>query len=146
MAKFSTGLRNGMLESTGFKEALQGAVLKIYGGAVPADADAAVAGTLLATLTDNGGSGGLNFGTAAGGILSKDTAQVWKTNSIPTTGSATYFRLAPASDDGSASTTTPRLQGTIAALNADMNVSNTLFTAGQPWTLNYFAVALPTLQ
>lgn len=146
MAKFSTGLRTGMTDSTGARTALNNGFLKIYGGAVPADADAAVTGTLLATLSDNGGGGGLTFiSPVVAATLTKTAAQVWKTNSITATGTATYWRFVAAADDGTLSTTAPRIQGTVGTVGADMEMSNTLFTAGQPWTLNSFAALLPTL-
>lgn len=50
MAKFSSGLRTGMAYATGAREALTGGTLRIFGGAVPTDADAAETGTLLLVI------------------------------------------------------------------------------------------------
>lgn len=49
--KFSTGLRNFLQRDGSLKRALHGGALKIYSGSAPADADAAVTGTLLATVS-----------------------------------------------------------------------------------------------
>jgi len=145
MTKFSTSIRTGMLTSTGAKTALQAGSLLIYGGATPTDADAAVTGTLLATLSNNGDGTGLNFDDAVNALLSKASAQIWKTNSVTTTGTGTYWRFVATGDDGTASTTAKRAQGTIGGAGSDMVMGNTTFTAGQPWSLNYFQIALPTL-
>lgn len=144
MAKFSTGLRNGMLGDMGAKTQLDLGFLQIYAGTAPASADDVVGGTLLATLTDDGGGNGLTFEMPVGAVLSKTAAQIWKTDGIVTTGTASYFRFVSATDTGAASTTEPRIQGLIGTVASDMNVSNTLFTAADPFTLNFFSVALPT--
>jgi hypothetical protein len=54
--KLSTGLINAMAEHSSVKDALAGCVFDIYSGAQPANADAAKAGTLLATLTESSGA------------------------------------------------------------------------------------------
>jgi hypothetical protein len=50
--RLSTALRNFMNRDGSLKRAMHGGVIKIYSGAQPANADAAVTGTLLATITD----------------------------------------------------------------------------------------------
>lgn len=52
----STGLRNQKLQSLSLRDIFNRgcAVLKIYAGAIPANADAAVSGTLLCTITNDG--------------------------------------------------------------------------------------------
>ena len=145
MAKFSTGLRTGMVYATGAREALQGGALKIFSGAVPADADAAETGTLLAEFTDNGGGGGLNFEVPTAPVLTKAAAQVWKDNSVNATGNASYFRFVATGDTGGASTTAARIQGTAGLAGSDLVLGNIVFTAAEARTLNYFSVALPTL-
>lgn len=54
--RFSTGLRNFLAARGSYKDAFQNGKLEIYSGAQPADADAAVTGTLLCTITDNSGA------------------------------------------------------------------------------------------
>lgn len=145
MPKFSTGLRNAMLDTGSLKATMDGCFLKVYAGTVPASADAALGSpTLLCTLSDNGGVGGLNFESAAAdGTLSKAVAQIWKgTNAA--TGVASFFRVVGAADDGSASTTAPRIQGVVGNVSTDMLLSDTTLTSAEDFILDYFYVSLPT--
>lgn len=150
MAKFSTGLRNGMLGSTGAKEALNGGRLRIFSvtapALAPATADAPETGVLLMELTVAGdGVTGLTFGVPDEGVLSKTEAEVWMTSSILASGAISYFRFVAPGDTGAASATQARIQGSVGVVGTDMVLASTAATAGQPWTLNYFNVALPTL-
>lgn len=145
MPKFSTGLRNAMLDTGSFKATMDGCFLKIYAGTAPETADAALGSpTLLCTLSDNGGVGGLNFESAAvDGTISKDVAQIWKgTNAA--TGVGSFFRAVGAADDGSFSTTAPRVQGAIGNVSTDMLLSDTTLTSAEDFILDYFYVSLPT--
>lgn len=142
-AKFSTGLRNGMLNSTGFKEAFTTGELRIFGGSAPADADAAETGDLLVIVSKDGAGDPLGFGTPADGVVSKASAETWL-GTIDAGGTATHWRLVNAADDGSLSTTLPRVQGTVAAAGADMNLTDPTLTASENQPINFFAVALPT--
>lgn len=144
-AKFSTGLRNAMLDTSALKTLLDDGFIKIYAGSVPATADAALGGaTLLSTLSDNGGVDGLDFEAAAvDGVLSKASGQTWKGTNVAT-GTAAFYRYVTAADDGSASTTLPRIQGTIGSVSADLLMANTTLTVSEEFTLNNFYVQLPT--
>ena len=146
MAKFSTGLRNGMLSGLSLKAALDGGSLLLFSGPVPATADAAETGTVLMRLTVGGdGKTGLSFGTAENGVISKSEAEVWATSAVDTSGTISYFRFVSSTDSGGDSTTKARIQGTAGIVGTDLVLTSTEVTAGQPWTLNYFNVALPTL-
>jgi hypothetical protein len=92
--RLSKGLRNFINEGGSLKQALAGGKLLIYSGSQPADADSAVAGTLLATITLASGAhtaevqslGSVDLtGGAAGSV---DTLTV---NSIEIMGSSTPF-------------------------------------------------------
>ena len=146
MAKFSTGLRNGMLATSSFKTLVDGGRLYLYAGTEPATADAAIgSATLLATLTESGdGTTGLTFGTASAGVISKAAAEVWSTTSITTGGVAAFWRLQASDDAGDASTSAVRVQGSIGGVDADMLLGNTTLVSGEPFSLSYFNVALPT--
>lgn len=134
-----------MLDGTPFRAALAGGRLRLFSGAAPATADAAETGTLLLELTSGGdGATGLTFGAAADGIISKDASEVWMTSAAGNTGTATHFRFVQAADTGSNSAVAARIQGTAGIVGTDMVLTNTTVTAGLPWTLNYFNVALPT--
>lgn len=141
--KASTGLRNALLGTDSFKGTMDGCFLDIYAGTVPADADASIgSATLLCRISNNGAGTGLSFGTAAGGVLAKDGAQVWSGTNVAT-GTATFYRLVTDTDTGAASTTEARLQGTVAVLGADLNLSSVALASGAPQAIQFFYVALP---
>lgn len=144
--KFSTGLRNGMLGTSGFKALMDTCFVKIYAGAEPATADAELGGaTLLCTLTvGDDGTTGVSFAAPSGGVVTKNTSESW-TGTASGTGVGTFFRVVKSTDTEAASTTDLRIQGSVGTLGADMNLSSASFTSGTPFTLNYFSVALPTL-
>lgn len=145
-AKFSTGLRTGMLVSDCFSGLMSGMVeLRAYSGTAPATADAAIgSATLLATFTESAGGDPLQFdaASAADGILHKAAGQAWE--AVVSNGTPTFFRIVQQGDDGSASTTARRIQGSIGVVGADLNFASVTWTAGQTKTINAFAVVLPT--
>lgn len=144
--KVSTGLRNGLLATGSVKSQLDGGFIKIYAGAVPADADAALgAATLLCTISLNSTGTGINFDTAAaGGTLAKAPAQVWSGVNVAA-GTATFYRHVASTDTGGASTTEPRIQGAVAVAGAEMNLSSVALTNGATQTLDYYTVTQPSL-
>lgn len=114
----------GMLNNLGLAEQLgANAVLRIYSGTVPANADAAITGTLLAELvlaatpfasfTDTGSAARANLGTVA-----SDT-------SANNTGGATTFRIDTAGD-------VTKIQGEcgLTGSGKDLILQTTAFTAG----------------
>jgi len=143
--KFSTGLRNGMLNATGFTEAFDNGVMYIYSGSQPTSPDDAVQGTLLGIVTVDGGAftpgsptNGLGFDAPASGVLSKAAAESWEFDGIAA-GTAGWFRLmGNAADALGASTTLPRMDGSIATYGADLNISNVAITASAPNTIDVF--------
>ena len=142
--KNSTGLRNAMLASGSAKAALDGGRINIYAGAAPATADDAVGGaTLLCAITLNSTGTGILFDTAAvNGVLAKKPSETWS-GSIVATGTATWYRHVAAADDGTLSTTAPRLQGTVALIGADLNIDPN-FISGQTKVIEHYVIALPT--
>ena len=144
MAKFSTGLRNGMLDNTPLRVALAGGTLRLFSGTAPATADAAETGALLLVLTNGGGASGLTLDAAEEGVISKAAAEVWSTNAAVGAGTATHFRLVQASDSAAASNTAARIQGSVGTVGTDMVLTNPAVAMGLPWILNYFNIALPT--
>lgn len=142
--KTSTGLRNAMLATGSAKAALDGGRINIYAGAAPATADAAVGGaTLLCAITLNSTGTGILFDTAAvNGVLAKKPSETWS-GSIVATGTATWYRHVAAADDGTLSTTAPRLQGTVALIGADLNIDPN-FISGQTKVIEHYVTALPT--
>lgn len=142
--KNSTGLRNAMLATGSAKAALDGGRINIYAGAAPATADDAVGGaTLLCAITLNSTGTGILFDTAAvNGVLAKNPSETWS-GSIVATGTATWYRHVAAADDGTLSTTAPRIQGTIALIGADLNIDPN-FISGQTKVIEHYVIALPT--
>ena len=144
--KASTGLRNYTLDTGSLKAGLASGSLKIYSGAVPADADAAVTGTLLVTISESSGGTGLSLATSAsGGVITKDATTWSGVVSGAGTQTATYWRLTQAGDTGVLSTTERRLQGLVATSGAEMVMTSTALTNGATQTIDYFSIAAPTL-
>jgi hypothetical protein len=142
--KLSTGLRNKMLDTGSLKSIFAAGFIKIYSGSEPADADAAVTGTLLCTISINATGTGVNFASSAvAGVLSKSGSEVWKGVNAAT-GTAGYFRHVAAGDDGTLSSTQARIQGSIGVSGADVNLSSTSLTSGADQTIDYYSVALPS--
>lgn len=143
--KTSTGLRNGMLAGSSLKEQLDGGFVKLYAGTVPATADDAIgSATLLCTISVDSTGTGVNFAAAAvAGALSKSDTEVWSGVNTAT-GTATFFRHVAAADDGTLSTTAPRIQGAVATAGAELNLTSANLTTGATQTIDYYSAALPT--
>lgn len=132
------------------KDVFKDGVLKIYSGSQPSSPDSAVSGTLLVTVTLSSGAfvagafgNGLEFGDAASGAISKASGATWSGAAVAS-GTAGYFRLcANATDAGGASTTLPRIDGSIGTSGADLNMSSTTITSGQTYTIDTFTITLP---
>ena len=146
--RLSTALRTALAGSTGFAATFANGVIEIYTGTQPATADAAVAGTLLGTVTLASGAftpgvatNGLTFASAANGAVSK--SGVWSFNGVAA-GTAGWFRLkGNAVDAGALSTTLPRLDGSVATSGADLNLSNIVIAIGAPSTIDSFTFTIP---
>lgn len=140
----STALAKAILDTGSFRGSLAGMKLKIYGGAVPDSADAALgAATLLSTITVDGAGTALSFETnAVGNTLQKNSGETWQGTNVAT-GTATFCRFELASDTGAASTTEVRLQGDVGVAGRFINISSTLLTSGAVQSIDNFAIALP---
>lgn len=144
--KLSTGLRNGMLDSADFKTQMDGGLIKVYDGAVPATADAAIAGgnTLLCTFSLNSTGAGINFdATATGDTIAKAPAEVWAGDPV-VTGTGTFYRHVAVGDTAALSTTEPRIQGELGAGN-EMLLATNVFTIGVNRALDFYTFTIPTL-
>lgn len=142
--QLSSGLRDHILVSGSFKSGLDGGVLKIYSGAMPANADAdSSALIVLCTISlDDTGSGMTFASTVTAGILTKNPAEVWR-GLIQATGTATFFRWMAIGDTGAASTTNKRVQGVVGVAGADLNFSSVNFVSGNYKFVDSLNVALP---
>lgn len=144
--QISSGLRDHLLISGSFKSGLDGGVLKIFSGAIPATADAdSSALTVLCTISLDATGTGITFAsTVTAGILAKNASEIWR-GLITTTGTASFFRWMAISDTGALSTTAKRVQGTVGLAGADLNTSNLSFVAGNYRTIGSLNVALPLI-
>jgi len=95
------------------------------------------------TITEN--AYGIHFEPYSGvenGIIEKKSGEVWSGVCVAT-GTAGYARLVRDDDDGTASTTQPRLQGTVATANADVIVTSVNFAKGATQTIDLASVTMP---
>lgn len=146
--RLSTGLRNNLAGALGFAATFDKGVIEIYSGAQPANADAAITGVLLGTVTLNSGAfvpgapgNGLTFAAPAGGAVAK--SGVWSFNGAAA-GTAGWFRLKGNGEDaGGVSAVLPRVDGSIAVSGGDLNLSNITIALGAPNTIDTFTWTQP---
>ncbi|MNX75310.1 hypothetical protein D3C86_1067770 [compost metagenome] len=144
-AKYSTALRNYLLDGGSLKAAMADGLIKVYTGSEPASADAAATGTQLATYSDNSTGAGLDLGTAAGGTIAKAPAQVWSGNAVAS-GTPGYFRWVLPADDGTLSSSAMRVQGKVGLVSdpsAQLALSSLTITAGAPLTIDTANITVP---
>lgn len=143
--KTSTGLRNKILDTDSLKTVMALGFVNIYAGSEPATADAALGGaTLLCVVSNNSTGTGLTLDTAAAGVLPKTPSEVWS-GVNGASGAATFYRHVAVGDDGTLSTTQPRIQGSIATFGAELNLTSTTLTSGATQTIDFYSIAEPTL-
>lgn len=125
--------------------------IKIYTGSQPVNADAVETGTLLVTITDNGGThntgtgvNGLQFNDdAASGRLSKLTGQVWK-GSPAASGNAGWFRFYAQEGVEGANSTAVRFDGAVGLSGAELVVPTLAIATGTDFIITAFDMILPT--
>lgn len=124
----------GMLNSTGLAEALGASVkIKIYSGTVPANADAANSGTLLATLT---GAATTFASYSDTGTASRATFGSITSATAAATGTASFFRIETSGG-------TVIAQGTVGTSSADLILNTVAITAGSTVSISAATVDLP---
>jgi hypothetical protein len=130
--QFSVTVRNARLDA--IETAIgASAVLKIRSGAVPATVATADSGTVLATIALPADW------MAAASAGAKSMLGTWSDASADAAGTAGHFRIY--ATDG----TTAHIQGTVTATagGGDMTVDNTVFAAGQTFTITSFTINEP---
>jgi hypothetical protein len=118
-------------------------VIHLYSGSRPSSADSTETGTLLAVITNGGAAftpgtkdaAGLRFGDAASGVISPLSGQTWKTDAILATGTIGYGVLYDNARTQGLSTSAVRTMFTVGTSGADMVLSRTSVTLGEPFTL-----------
>tara|TARA_Y100001956_G_C4017563_1_gene140480 strand:+ start:175 stop:618 length:444 start_codon:yes stop_codon:yes gene_type:complete len=145
--KLSTALRNHLVVTGSLKAALDGSVIRIYNGTEPTDPDAAVpaASEVLCEISVGGDGTGVTFEQGgSAGLLLKNASEVWTGTVGATSDTATWFRLVAPADDGSASTSAIRVQGTVRPAGGDMQITNPDLVAGAPQNIDYFSLVMPS--
>ncbi len=134
--KISTGLQAYITITGSLRSAVASCFVKVYSGAVPADADAALGSAVLLDTFSAGaggasGTAGTWDATMVSGALVKTSSETWKDASTGpvASGTASFIRVVLAADDGTASTTQIRVQYTVGISAADAILANTTFTA-----------------
>lgn len=115
--KYSNGTRNAQQQGL-ITYAGSGAIIHIYQGTQPANANTAISGqTLLVSLTISGG-----FGTDSNGTLTLGTV----TDGVAVaTGTAEFFRITKSDNS------TVIMDGSVAVSGADLNLNNTSIATTQ---------------
>lgn len=144
MIKPSTGMRESLAITGSLKETLDGGLIRIYMGAVPASADAALGGATLLNEISVGGAGtGVTFeATAPGGVLVKSVSETWVGSNLAD-GTPTFFRYVLLADAGDTSTSAVRFQGTAGPLGSDMFISSLPLVDTDPLSFQLFQLAIP---
>lgn len=144
--RLSGGLRSKMLNggaTGGFKGALALGFINIYSGPQPLHPETGASGTLLGTVSVDGGGTGLTFDTAADGVIQKAAAEDWKFTGLAA-GTAGWFRFyAAGADPATTDSAAVRLDGAIATSGSDLNLSNISVAVSSPNTLDIFQFTLP---
>jgi hypothetical protein len=147
--RLSTGLRNQLLSTASLKEILADGVIRIFPGVQPSTADDAEGASHLAQITLGSGTftagqaeNGLEFGMAAGGILSKNTGEVWS-GVATSSGTAGWFRFYANDLATGAATDKARFDGSISTSGAQLNMSSTAITTGATTTIDSFTITFP---
>lgn len=142
--KRSTGLRNYMLATGSFKQAIDSSIINIYSGVEPATADDALgSAVLLCTISLEGTGTGVTLATVpSAGTLTKNPSEVW-TGDVLVSGQASFFRMQKPADAGSSSVSAVRLQGTVGLIGADLNFNTINLVSGNARRINNFVAAIP---
>lgn len=135
----TNAVAQGMLNATGLGEAIDAgtaAVIEIYAGSVPANADAALSGnTLLAQLTCSAAafSGFSDTGSAGRATFAAITSD----SSADATGTATFFRILTQNAG------TVVAQGTAGTATSDLILNTTAITSGSTVSITAATIDLP---
>ena len=130
-------------------ELLRNGVIDIYSGAQPTTADAAETGTKLCRITLSSGAftpgtatNGLNLGTAASGVVSKETAEVWSGVGLAA-GTAGWFRYYANDVTTGASTSAVRFDGVCGVGTGELRLSSLTVAVGATITVDSGSITQP---
>jgi len=135
--KISNSLAQSMLSAA--KTAIDAgtaAIIRIYDGTQPTDADTAVgAQVLLATLTMDATAFGSVSDANPGAIMT--AAAITSDSSADATGTAAWFRMLTQSGG------TTMMDGSVGTSGCDLNFNTVAFTAGSTISISSFTVTMP---
>ncbi len=127
----------------GVKAILRGCKIAIYSGTQPVDADSVATGTLLVTISLDGGATGLSWGEAVAGVLSKAVAETWQGTAVATN-TAGWFRCYQSGDvPADAETVLARFDGSVSTSGAQLNMSSTAIVNLAVQTISAFTFTQP---
>ena len=137
-------------EGGSLKDVMRDGVIKIYSGSQPTNADTAAAGTLLVTISVS--SGAWAAGTADYGLEFENdpldgeiekNSDSWSGVGLAD-GTAGWFRFyANPTDAGTASTTLPRIDGSVGTSGSDLIMASTSIVTGRTYTIDTFKITMP---
>ena len=138
----SSGFKAGILGPQSFEQLMDGGIIRLYSGTQPDSADDAVPGPSVELGTIDS-SGGLQY-ARAGGTVVKAAFQAWTLQGIAT-GTLGWFRIyANPADDGSASLSAVRIDGTIGP-SGEMRLPAYTVTPDTTRVVDNFGFSLPYL-
>ena len=127
----------------GARGIFRNAKVNIYTGSQPTSPDDAASGTLLVTISKNGGSDGFEFGSASSGAIAKPVDETWE-GTFAANGTMGWARLYEEGDSvGSSSTTAARYDFSIGTSGQDANFTNVTATSGAKFTTSTFTLTTP---
>lgn len=127
----------------GLRGIFRNAKINLYTGSQPTTADDAATGTLLVTLSKDGGADGFEFGSASAGAIAKQSGQIIEGTNL-TGGTIGWGRIYEEGDSvGSSSTTAARYDFSVGTSGQDVNMTSTTATAGAKTTLSTGTLTVP---
>lgn len=151
--RLSTGCVNAIAGGNSgdgsFKDVFANAVIAVYTGTQPANADAAETGTLLGLITVDGGAftggsatNGLNWDAAVAGVCGKPSAEEWAI--IPdASGTAGWARLYANDMTTGSSSSAVRIDMACGVGAGELRMSTTSLTSGVKSVINSLNVTVP---
>jgi hypothetical protein len=146
MARFSTGLRNALAGNYGLGIMMNGGLIRVYSGSIPATPDGAPTGTHLGTITTDGLNfvfpgdpfgAGLMLTVLSPGILANDGN--WRLKGVAS-GTAGWWRWCwRESDPLTLSTFYPRVDG---VMGTELVLQSTFITPSTNVQIESFSIQL----
>lgn len=147
IVRLSTGTRNALANA--FDTTYANCTIHIYSGTQPTSANDAETGTLLAKITESGGTftggsatNGLNFDSASGGVISKASGETWQGTGLAA-GVATWARIYDNAYTTGASTSANRVDVDVATSGAALVMATTTISVGGTVTIDSATVTQP---